>query len=129
VKQPDWVRAVTGGDVDAVRRWLASGGDVNTRDRYGQTALMLAAHRGHLPVVEVLVAAGADLDVTAKYHLSALMLAVIAGHGDIAHRLAAAGADRAIEGRGPPGFDGKTAHDLAREHEMDDLAARLRPQP
>jgi ankyrin repeat protein len=55
-----------------VRRLLAAGADVNARDRHGQTALMLAAHRGALDVVEALIEAGADLNTTAKYNLSAL---------------------------------------------------------
>jgi len=37
----DWKRAVVSGDIDAVRRLLASGTDVDALDRYGQTALML----------------------------------------------------------------------------------------
>ena len=113
------------GDVEFVRRWLGSGGDVNTRDGHGQTALMVAAHRGHRELVDLLIANGVDLDVTAKYHLSALMLAVIGGHADVARRLAAAGADRSIRGSGAPGFAGKTASDLARDRGMEDLAVEL----
>ncbi|MBI1736815.1 MAG: ankyrin repeat domain-containing protein [Candidatus Rokubacteria bacterium] len=125
---PRWARAVSAGDLEAVRRWLASGADVDARDEHGQTALMLAAHGGHAAIVEVLVASGADLDVTAKYSLSALMLAVVAGHAAVARRLVAAGADRTIEGRGAPGFAGKTAYHLARDRRMDDLAAALAPR-
>ena len=62
---------------------------------------------------------GADLNATAKYRLSALMLAVIAGHADVARRLVSAGADLTITGSGAPGFEGKTAHDLARARSLD----------
>ena len=122
-----WERAVTGGDAEAVRRMLAAGADVNARDRYGQTALMLAAHRGALAVVEALIQAGADLDATATYNLSALMLAVVAGHAPVALALARAGADRTIRGAGAPGFAGKTARDLARARDMPAVAAALTP--
>ena len=116
-----WERAVTRGDVEAVRQLLRSGADVDARDRHGQTALMLAAHQGHLEIVEALVGSGADLNVTAKYNLSALMLAVIAGHVAIARLLARAGADLGLRGSGAPGFTGKTAYDLAVARGMDEL--------
>jgi ankyrin repeat protein len=125
--RPDWERAVTGGDVETVRRLLRSGVDIDALDRYGQSALMLAAHRGHQAVVETLIADGADLDVTAKYGLSALMLAVVAGHGAIAQVLARAGANLSLEGSGAPGFAGKTACDLAVAGGMTELYAALRP--
>ena len=123
-----WQRAASAGDVDALSRWLGAGADVDARDGHGQTALMMAAQGGHAGAVDLLIASGADLDVTAKYNLSALMLAVIAGHADVARRLVLAGADRTIEGRGAPGFAGKTAYDLARDRRMDDLAAVLAPR-
>ena len=122
-----WERAVTGGDVAEVRRLLAAGAAVNARDRYGQTALMLAAHRGALDVVEALIQAGADLNTTAKYNLSALMLAVVAGHAAVALALARAGADPTIRGTGAPGFLNKTAHDLALARNLPTVAAALAP--
>ncbi len=123
-----WERAVTRGDVEAVRRLLRSGADVNARDRYGQTALMLAAHHGHLEMVETRVGSGADLNMTAKYNLSALMLAVVAGHAAIVRLLARAGADLRLRGSGAPGFMGKTAYDLAVARQMEELYAELQPR-
>jgi ankyrin repeat protein len=123
-----WERAVKAGDAEGVRRLLQAGTDVDARDRYGQTGLMLAAHHGHRDVVDVLIAGGAALDVTAKYNLSALMLAIVAGHAAVAQRLAQAGADLTIAGRGAPGFHGKTAYDLAVARNMVELYPDLRPR-
>jgi uncharacterized protein len=122
-----WEGAVTQGDVETVRQRLRAGADVNARDRHGQTALMLAAHRGYRDMVETLVEGGADLNVTAKYNLSALMLAITAGHVEVARVLARAGADLRIRGSGAPGFADKTAHDLAVGLSMEGLYAELRP--
>jgi ankyrin repeat protein len=118
---PAWEAAVTAGDAAQVRRLLQAGADVDARNRPGQTALMVAAHRGHRAVVEALVEAGADLDATAKYTLTALMLAIVAGHADVARILARAGADLGVRGSGAPGFAGKTARDLARARQMTEI--------
>ncbi len=120
-----WERAVKGGDLETVLSMLRSGADVNARDRHGQTALMLAAHRGHRELVEVLAEAGADLNVAAKYNLTALMLAIVAGHAAVAGVLARAGADLGVRGLGAPGFAGKTAYDLAVAREMTEVYAEL----
>jgi ankyrin repeat protein len=100
---------------------------VNALDRYGQTALMLAAVGGHLPAVRSLVEAGADLDHRAKFGLTATMLAVVNEHVEVARVLASAGADLAVKGTGAPGFAGKTAADLARERGFLELVALLDP--
>jgi uncharacterized protein len=126
---PSWEAAIKRGDIAAVRDQLQRGADVNALDRHGQTALMLAAHAGHHAVVESLLAHGADRNVTAKFGLSALMLAVVAGHQHIASLLARAGSDLTLRGTGAPGFANKTAHDLARDRGLHELAAELKCPP
>ena len=121
--------AIKSGDVQLVLDLLGRGVDVDARDRYGQTALMLAAHAGHREVVETLIARRANVNVTAKFGLSALMLAVVAGHAEVARLLAKAGADLSVRGSGAPGFADKTAHDLAVERGMLELSADLKPTP
>jgi ankyrin repeat protein len=123
-----WKGAITSGDLETVKRLLRAGVDVNARDRYGQTGLMLAAHHGQAEIVEELVTAGADLNVTAKYNLTALMLAIIAGHVKIARLLARAGADLTVRGSGAPGFSGKTAYDLAVAQDMRELYVDVKPK-
>lgn len=124
-----WENAVKGGDPRIVLDLLVLGADVNTRDRYEQTGLMLAAHAGHREVVETLIAHRTNLDVTAKFALSALMLAIVAGHAEVARVLAKAGADLSLRGTGAPGFAGKTAYDLAVDRGMLELSPELKPKP
>ncbi len=124
-----WEDAIKRGDDQIVLELLGRGTDVDARDRYGQTALMLAAHAGHREVVEILIRHRANLNLTAKYGLSALMLALVAGHEDVAHVLAKAGADLSLRGTGAPGFAGKTAYDLAMERGMLELSVELEPNP
>lgn len=123
----DWADAIKRGDVASVRGLLDSGVEINGRDRYGQTGLMLAARAGHREVVEALIERRADLNVTAKFGLSALMLAVVSGHAEIARILARAGADLSKRGTGAPGFADQTAHDLAMARGMRQLAEELAP--
>lgn len=120
-----WRVAAIAGDSATMSRLIADGLDIDGRDRYGQTALMLAAHHGHAELVHLLIAKGAQLDITAKYGLSALLLAVIGGHAEVAKILIDAGADLSMRGTGAPGFADKTARDLARERGLHDLAAYL----
>jgi len=119
--RPEFEHAARVGDVGAIENELGAGVDVNSLDRHGQTALMLAAHGGSLDVVEALVRNGARLDVTGKFGLSALMLAIVAGHEKVALALVRAGADLTILGAGAPGFSGKSAYDLGLQQGMKDL--------
>jgi ankyrin repeat protein len=121
----DWRKAAVEGDVAVIDSLLREGIDIDSKDKYGQTALMLAARHGHAQAVQLLLRKEAALDATAKYRLSALMLAVIYRHVDIAQMLMAAGADLTLRGGGAPGFSGKTAADLAEDAGLEDLACYL----
>lgn len=123
--EASWHEAAKQGALDRVAELVREGCDVDRLDRYGQTALMLAAVHGHAEIVEHLIAHGARLDVTAKHRLSALMLAVVNQRVAIARALLEAGADPSLEGSGAPGFAGKTAGALARERELSALADEL----
>lgn len=121
----DWRQAIRDDDIDRLRALLDEGADVDALDRYGQTGLMIAAMRGCESAARFLIERGAALDRTAKYRLSALMLAVINGHVEIARMMVQAGADTELRGSGAPGFDGKTARDLAAARGHDELVALL----
>ena len=123
-----WEDAIKRNNVQIVLDLLGMGEDVNAINRYGQTALMLAAGAGHRELVETLIAHRANLNITAKFGLSALMLAVVAGNVEVARLLAKAGADLSLLGTGAPGFADKTAYDLAVERGMEALYAELKPK-
>lgn len=120
-----WEDTIKRRDIDAIRELLSRGADIDARDRYGQTGLMIAAHSGDLEVVATLIENGASLNVTAKFGLSALMLAIVAGHTETARLLIRAGAELSLRGTGPSGFADKTARDLAALREMGELLGEL----
>jgi len=125
---PMWEKAIENGDLTMMKRLITAGIDVNSLDDHGQTALMVSAHHGRKDIVEMLIAEGADLNVAAKYNLNATMLAVIGRHEEVAKIIAAAGADLTQVTSGTTGFSDKTAHELALDMEMNDLAAALKPR-
>ncbi|MCP4340737.1 MAG: ankyrin repeat domain-containing protein [Desulfobulbaceae bacterium] len=124
----NWENAIKHNNVKNVLDLLAKGEDENSLNRYGQTALMLAAHAGHREIVETLIDHRANLNCTSKFGLSALMLAIITKHIDIARLLVTAGADLSLRGTGAPGFNNKTAYDLAWENNLSELYEDLTPK-
>jgi ankyrin repeat protein len=87
------------GDAATVTHLLDEGVDVNTKFRYGTTALFFACDHGHVDVVKVLLDRGADLTVKDSFYgFTPLMLAVEPaqkrkpGHTEIAKLLIAKGA-------------------------------------
>ena len=71
----DFVQTAYDGDLDAVRGYLDSGTDVNSRGSNGDTALMMAAQQGHKDVVEFLLQRGADVFIKNRSGWTALHFA------------------------------------------------------
>ena len=78
--------AVGGGDVEAVKEFLAADADVNAK-RYGWTPLCEAAINGHKEIAELLIANGADVNAKDDRGWTPLHLAASGGHKEIAELL------------------------------------------
>ena len=93
---------------------------------YDGTALIAAAHLGHVVVVRRLIAAGAPLDHVNNLNWTALIEAVVLGDGGPAHTetvlaLVEAGADRSITDR-----SGRTPLQLAEAYGFTEIADIIR---
>ena len=104
------------GDAAAVKKLLDGGVDVNTKFRYGTTALSFACDRGHLDVVKLLLDRGADVNVRDTfYNATPLTWAVSPAmgrkpqHPEVVRLLLAKGA----QGKGPALLAAISAPDLA----------------
>jgi ankyrin repeat protein len=83
---------------------LAAGADLASTNRYGGTALIPAAHHGHVETVRILLTTKIDKDHVNRLGWTALLEAVILGDGGSAHteivrQLVAAGANVALADR------------------------------
>jgi ankyrin repeat protein len=83
---------------------LAAGADLNDTNRYRGTALIPAAHHGHVEAVKILLGTAIDKDHVNNLGWTALLEAVILGdggpkHTEIVRLLVAAGANVNIADR------------------------------
>ena len=107
--------AAVANDMEILRLALELGASPgNITSPYEGTALIAAAHLGHVEVVETLIAAGAPLDHVNNLGWTALIEAIVLGDGGPRHiacarALIKAGADVTIADR-----DGTAPIDLAR---------------
>ena len=97
-----------------------------TTSPYEGTALIAAAHLGHVEIVRRLIAAGAPLDHVNNLHWTAVIEAVVLGDGGPDHlkvldALLAAGADRTLADR-----NGTTPLEHAELRGFSEMADRLR---
>ena len=85
--------AVGGGDVEAVKEFLAAGADVNVKDKRRFTPLHWASISGHKEAVELLIDNGADVNAMRGGGGTPLSYAASWGHEEIVELLIANGAD------------------------------------
>lgn len=75
----EWFEAARAGTAATLQSLLDGGADHAATDEAGETALMLAAHHGHLDAVRVLLAAGADVNAASPQGWTALAKAAYNG--------------------------------------------------
>ncbi|MDB4797181.1 ankyrin repeat domain-containing protein [bacterium] len=88
------ISAATSGELEAVKKSIADGIDVNTKDVKGVTPLHHAVRNGHKEIVKLLILSGADVNATDKQDAETpLHWAAYAGENDIVELLVKSGAD------------------------------------
>jgi len=102
------MEAVIASDVEALKRGIREGGDVDTTDKSGWTLLMNAASKGLNDIVAALVEGKASLNYQDKDGRTALMNAVYSGKNDTIRLLIGSGADVNLRGA-----DGRSAYTIA----------------
>jgi hypothetical protein len=132
------VRAARDGDVDALRAWLAGGGEPNLRDRDGWTPLLAAASHGRAAAVELLlhpeIPGAPPADPALRYEAADALPVYLAAHaGDLetVRLLLAAAPDHLHERSSVNGhtallqaaFYGKQRHLVLAEYLLDHAAA------
>jgi uncharacterized protein len=85
--------AVKKGDHARINVLLTQGGEVNTPESDGMTALHWAVHKSDLDSTTLLLKAGANVRATTRYGITPLWFACENGHGAIVELLLEAGAD------------------------------------
>ena len=113
------------GNIEAVKKNLADGADVNAKKDDGSwTSLHSAAMKGHqhivyLRIVELLITKGADVNAKDEDGHTPLYFAAVRDHKEITELLIAAGADvnaKDDDGGTPLDFAGAEIADLLRKH-------------
>jgi hypothetical protein len=107
--------------LEICRSLLASGAQVNRRNRVNMTAMMLGAQRGHAKICQLLIDYGAELDaMTASQQSTSLLLACKRGNVEVVRVLVTAGCELWIRDS-----KGRTAREIARRREHKELADLL----
>jgi len=81
------------GDIDAVKKQLAAGANVNTPEADGTSALLWAAYQGSPELVQLLLKAGADVNAANAFGVTPVLQAARYGDAATMNVLLKAGAD------------------------------------
>lgn len=98
----DLLKAVADGNLDATKKAVSDGADVNAMDgQHGMTALVWAVGKGHAEVVAFLLEKGANPNAAIPNGPPALQIAIDQNKPEIAQMLEKAGAVFAAQQEGP----------------------------
>lgn len=86
------IDATKKGELEIVKELLSKGVDINTRDSFGCTALIIASQNMHSEIVKELLSKGADVHAKSGYCNTALFEAAKAGNVNIVKQLISKGA-------------------------------------
>ena len=86
-------QAARDGNIEAIKRHLEAGTDVNAKNEYGYTPISAVVGGGDKEIAELLIANGADVKAKADNGLTPLHFAAAFGHKEIVELLIAEGAD------------------------------------
>ena len=99
--------AVLQGNLENVKTILKSDTDLDQKDQYGSTPLIIAATFGKTEIARLLIDEGADLDITNNQGSTPLHIAAFFCYKDIVEALLDKGANRTLRNN-----DGATAYDI-----------------
>lgn len=96
VPDMDITTAAYMGNLTAINQHIAAGSDLNKKDAYGSTALIIATTFGKTDVAKALIEAGAKLNITNNDGSTALHTAAFLCRTEIVKALLDNGADKSI---------------------------------
>jgi len=103
------------GNIDAIRQHIKAGSDLDEKDAYGSSPLIVAVTFGKTEVARALIEAGADLGIRDNYGSTPLHLAALFCRIEIVKALLDKGANKYLRNN-----NGATAFDIAASHFDDD---------
>lgn len=124
VMEPQIFEEARMGNCEALRQYLAFGGDIEIRNHKGHTLLMLTAYHDQEHASELLIEHGADVNSMDDMVNSILMGACFKGHVGVVELLLSQGAMTDL--KNPHGM---TALDLARVFGRKDVVSLLSDRP
>ena len=91
--------AIKRGDASYIAHYLDCGGDPNLCGQPGWSLLILAASKGHRPIIDLLLRAGADINASQSLW-TPVAFAALAGHTRVVEHLLDHSADVPLEAGG-----------------------------
>jgi CubicO group peptidase (beta-lactamase class C family) len=86
--------AILQGNIDAVKQHIKAGSDLNKKDAWGSTPLIIATTFGKTEIVRALIENGADMTIGNNENSNPLHIAALFCHTDIVKALLDKGADK-----------------------------------